>query len=97
MGKSPPKERVAATMQPSFPLTFGTTLDWETVMRRWRLVEEPSLEELLDDEIMAPVMRSAGLDEATLRRELTALARRLGKGGQETRDRRSCSCCWSSL
>ncbi|HUH83650.1 MAG TPA: hypothetical protein VLX85_03515 [Stellaceae bacterium] len=47
-------------------------------MKPWKLrVREPSLEELLGDEIMAPVMRSAGLDRAGLRGLLAGLAERL--------------------
>ncbi len=48
-------------------------------MTKWRLAGEPSLEELLGDDIMASVMRRAGLDGAELRRRLTELARRLGE------------------
>jgi hypothetical protein len=48
-------------------------------MTKWRLAGEPSLDELLGDEIMAPVMRRAGLDGAELRRRLAELARRLGE------------------
>jgi hypothetical protein len=39
---------------------------------------EPSLDELLDDDIMGPVTRSAGTTPEELRRTLTELARRLG-------------------
>jgi hypothetical protein len=46
-------------------------------MREWRMMGEPSLDELLDDEIMTSVMRSAGLDERELRRTLADLSRRL--------------------
>ena len=46
-------------------------------MTRWRLVTEPTLEDLLEDEIMPAVLRSAGLDAATLRASLGALALRL--------------------
>ena len=38
---------------------------------------EPSLDELLGDEMMAPVMRSAGIAEAELRALLAALAARV--------------------
>jgi hypothetical protein len=38
---------------------------------------EPSLDELLGDEMMAPVMRSAGIAEAELRALLVALAARV--------------------
>jgi len=46
-------------------------------MTRWRLVTEPTLEDLLEDEIMPAVLRSAGLDATTLRASLVALAHRL--------------------
>ncbi len=62
-------------------------------MTKWRLAGEPSLEELLGDEIMAPVMRRAGLDGAELRRRLAELARRLG-------ERAACEpsrCCGSAV
>jgi hypothetical protein len=47
-------------------------------MRVYRMAEEPTLDELLADEIMHPVMRSAGLDAGGLRALLRDLARRLG-------------------
>lgn len=46
-------------------------------MQVWKTASEPTLEELLDDEIMRPVMRSAGLDAAALRALLRDLARRV--------------------
>jgi hypothetical protein len=46
-------------------------------MNTWRLTEEPSLDDLLDDEIMKPVLRSAGLNRAELHRQLDEIARRL--------------------
>jgi hypothetical protein len=46
-------------------------------MSAWRMAGEPSLDELLDDEIMHHVTRTAGLDTAELRRRLADLARRL--------------------
>ena len=46
-------------------------------MRRWKIdVVEPSLDDLLDDAIMIPVMRSAGTSAETLRAELREAARR---------------------
>lgn len=46
-------------------------------MPGWKMGAEPTLEELLRDDIMAPVMRSAGIDAARLRALVTDLARRL--------------------
>jgi hypothetical protein len=44
----------------------------------WKLaVREPSLEELLGDEMMSLVMRSAGLDQVGLRTMLADVANRL--------------------
>jgi hypothetical protein len=43
----------------------------------WRMTGEPSLDELLGDEIMDHVIRTAGLDKSELRRRLAELARRL--------------------
>jgi hypothetical protein len=58
-------------------------------MTKWRSLGEPSLEELLNDEIMDRVMRRAGLDRQELRRRLAELARRLGE--RANRDP-SCRC-----
>jgi hypothetical protein len=48
---------------------------------------EPSLEELLDDEMMTPVLRSAGCDVQSLRDMMVETARRIdgraGRGGEE--------------
>jgi len=38
---------------------------------------EPSLEELLDDEMMAPVLRSAGFDANGIREMMLETARRI--------------------
>jgi hypothetical protein len=47
-------------------------------MRTWlNTRHEPSLDELLGDDMMGAVMRSAGVDRAGLRRSLEELARRL--------------------
>lgn len=46
-------------------------------MRVW-LAGEPSLDELLADEIMGPVVASAGMSREQLRLHLTEVARRLG-------------------
>ena len=45
-------------------------------MRRW-LAGEPSLDELLGDDIMGPVVASAGISREQLRLRLTEIARRL--------------------
>ena len=45
---------------------------------------EPSLEDLLADEVMTPVLRSAGLEPQELRAMMVETARRI-----EDRDRRS--------
>jgi hypothetical protein len=48
---------------------------------------EPSLEELLDDEMMAPVLRSAGCDAQSLRDMMVETARRIdGRGGRDGED-----------
>ena len=44
----------------------------------------PSLDDLLADEVMEPVLRSAGLDQHELREMMVETARRL-----ESRDRRN--------
>ena len=49
---------------------------------------EPSLDELLGDEMMAPVMRSAGIAEAELRALLASLAARVSP---DLRRRSACS------
>jgi hypothetical protein len=47
----------------------------------WKMTMiEPTLDDLLEDEIMRPVMRSAGIDAAGLRAKLAEAARRLGTG-----------------
>ena len=63
-------------------------------MRRWRMSEvEPSLDDLLEDEIMIPVMRSAGVDAAQLRAEVKRAADRLaGKAKPPSK----ATCCWAS-
>lgn len=47
-------------------------------MQRWWLTGEATLEELLSDEIMGPVVASAGLSREQLRLNLADVARRLG-------------------
>ena len=47
-------------------------------MPQWWLTGEATLEELLSDEIMGPVVASAGLSREQLRSDLADLARRIG-------------------
>ncbi len=49
-------------------------------MRRW-LTQEVSLEELLGDEIMGPVVASAGMSREEFRLSLAEIARRVGGEG----------------
>jgi hypothetical protein len=46
-------------------------------MPGWKMAAEPTLEEMLRDDIMVLVMRSAGVDAAKLRMLVTDVARRL--------------------
>jgi len=46
-------------------------------MRPWRMKEEPSLDELLGDEIVDQVMERDGLDSAAIRRLLREMSQRL--------------------
>jgi len=63
-------------------------------MQRWKMSEvEPSLDDLLDDEIMIPVMRSAGLSAEQLRAELKRTAGRLA--GLKARPASKSTCCWA--
>jgi len=63
-------------------------------MERWKMsVVEPSLDELLGDEIMIPVMRSAGLSVEQLRAELRETAHRLAR--LKTKSRSESGCCWA--
>jgi len=63
-------------------------------MRRWKMsVVEPSLDDLLSDEIMIPVMRSAGLSAEALRAELRQAAHRLAH--IRTKSPTESSCCWA--
>jgi len=50
-------------------------------MPRWRMAGEPSLDELLDDEMMDRVMRRAGLDATELRRRMVEVARQREERG----------------
>ena len=46
-------------------------------MPGWKMVAEPTLEEMLREDIIVLVMRSAGVDAAKLRALVTDVARRL--------------------
>jgi hypothetical protein len=46
---------------------------------------EPSLEDLLDDEVMEPVLRSAGFDSQGLREMMVETARRIDDSRIEVR------------
>ena len=64
-------------------------------MQRWKMSEvEPSLDDLLDDEIMVTVMRSAGLSADELRAELRRTAGNLA--GLTAKPPSKSSCCWAS-
>ena len=54
-------------------------------MREWRMAGEPSLDELLGDEMMDRVMRRAGLDARELRRRLVEIARQRRDGNSSGR------------
>ena len=58
-------------------------------MRRWKMAGvEPTLDELLDDEVMVPVMRCAGLSPDDLRTLVIETAERLHEmRGEETNSR----------
>ena len=53
-------------------------------MQRW-LVGEPSLDDLLNDDMMVRVVASAGISREQLRLRLTEIARRLDAGSREGR------------
>jgi len=71
-------------------------------MTGWKMTMiEPTLDDLLDDEIMTSVMRSAGLDALQLKARLAEQARRLGDRGDavprpSVRTCRSDSLCCSA-
>jgi len=48
---------------------------------------EPSLEELLADDVMAPVLRSAGFDAQGLRDMMVETARRIDRGTVDGSDK----------
>jgi hypothetical protein len=56
----------------------------ESAMSRWRMAGEPDLEELLGDEVMTPVVRSAGVSHEELRRQLSDIGRRLARRAART-------------
>jgi len=49
----------------------------ERAMQKWWMSGEPSIDELLGDEIMDPVVRSAGVSREELRLKLLEIARRI--------------------
>jgi hypothetical protein len=66
-------------------------------MTGWKMTMiEPTLDDLLEDEMMTSVMRSAGVDALQIKARLAEQARRLGDRG-EAESRRSCRsealCC----
>jgi len=63
-------------------------------MRRWTInVVEPSVDDLLGDEIMIPVMRSAGVNAEELRAQLRKVACRIA--GREPKADNDKVCCWA--
>ncbi|MGH6981627.1 MAG: hypothetical protein ACREFC_10505 [Stellaceae bacterium] len=57
-------------------------------MRNWKYPGiEPSIDELLDDEVMVPVMRSAGLCPGDLRTLVSETAERLIADNDNSTDR----------
>ncbi len=62
-------------------------------MQRWKMnTVEPSLDDLLGDEIMIPVMRSAGLSAEQLRAKLRQTACRLAR--LKTKSSADTGCRW---
>jgi hypothetical protein len=62
-------------------------------MAGWKMTMiEPTLEDLLEDDMMGLVMRSAGISAAELRAKLSEVARRVsGKGAPGVRP--NCASC----
>jgi hypothetical protein len=54
--------------------------------RTFVMTNEPDLEDLLRDDIMAPVLRSAHVTADDLRRQLTAAVRGASRGKDRDRD-----------
>ena len=63
-------------------------------MAGWKMTMiEPTLDDLLEDDMMRAVMRSAGVSAAELRAKLSETARRLaGKGSTATQSGCASSC-----
>src|SRR6185437_16346845 len=67
-------ERLPQSRQAPAP---GFAEPWvERTMALWHFVGEPTLDELIEDEMMIPVMRSAGIDAVRLRAAYVEMARR---------------------
>ena len=49
-------------------------------MSGWRMSGEPDLEELLGDDVMDSVVRSAGVSHDELRRQMSDMGHRLARG-----------------
>ena len=68
-------------------------------MTKWKMTMiEPSLDDLLEDEIMRPVMHSAGIDATELRARLMKAAERIqcrasASGHSPSRRRNTEECC----
>jgi hypothetical protein len=72
------KEPEVAAIRPSFAGIIQPGSRVERAMGLWKVLRcEPSLDDLLADEMMGAVTRSAGTDRAGLRAMLSALALRL--------------------
>ncbi len=54
-------------------------------MTQWWLTGEATLEDLLSDEMMGPVVASAGMNREQLRSSMAEVARRLGTTSRRTR------------
>jgi len=63
-------------------------------MQTWWMSGEPSIDELLGDEIMDPVARSAGLSREELRLKVVEVARRIALG--RSKGRRE-ACCGAAV
>jgi hypothetical protein len=63
-------------------------------MQKWWMSGEPSIEELLADEIMDPVARSAGMSREELRSKVMEIARRIALGRSKGNRR---ACCGAAV